>query len=138
MTENTIKTYEAFIRNHHSDKIFDCVERAYSMWNRQHRGVDDVKFLTFMKEKGITDDDLWIPLAAGMLKVWIKNEDLYYDRSVYYNQISGLIGSKNPFGEVSYEIKVTLNPCLPNSIEEYIKEQKEKTLSYNLSGEITK
>lgn len=72
MTENTIKTYEAFIKNHHTDKIFDCVERAYSLWNRQHRGIDDVKFLTFMKEKGITDDDLWIPLAAGMLKVWIK------------------------------------------------------------------
>lgn len=135
MTENTIKTYEAFIKNHHSDQIFNCVERAYSMWSKQHKGIDDVKFLTFMKEKGITDEDLWIPLAAGMLKVWLKNEDLYYDRSVYYNKICGLItDEKNLFGEVSYEIKVTLNPCLPNSIEEYIKEQKEKMLSYTISA----
>ena len=132
MTENTIKTYEAFIKEHHSDKIFDCVERAYSLWDKQHRGIDNVKFLTFMKEKGLTDEDLWIPLAAGVLKVWLKNEDLYYDRSVYYNKICVLTSSVSPFGEVSYELKITLNPCLPNSIEEYIKEQKEKTLSYTI------
>lgn len=132
MTENTIKTYEAFIKKHHSDKIFDCVEKAYSLWDKQHRGVDDVKFLTFMKEKGITDEDLWIPLAANMLKVWVKNEDLYYDRSIYYNKICELTSTKSPIGEVSYELKVTLNSCLPNSIEEYIKEQKEKKLSYNI------
>lgn len=134
MTKNTIKTYEAFIRNHHSDKIFDCVEKAYSLWDEQHKGVDDVKFLTFMKEKGITDQDLWVAMAAGMLKVWLKKEDLYYDRTVYYNKIEGLIGDKNPFGEVYYEMKVSLSPCLPNSIEEYIKEQKEKTASYFISG----
>ena len=27
---------------------------------------------------------------------------------------------------------MTLSPCLPNSVEEYIKEQKEKTLSYTI------
>ena len=132
MTENTIKTYEAFIKEHHSDKIFDCVERAYSLWDKQHRGIDGVKFLTFMKEKGLTDEDLWIPLAAGVLKVWLKNEDLYYDRSVYYNKICVLTSSVSPFGEVNYELKITLSPCLPNSVEEYIREQKEKTFSYTI------
>ena len=132
MTENTIKTYEAFIKEHHSDKIFDCVERAFSLWDKQHRGIDDVKFLTFMKEKGLTDEDLWIPLAAGVLKVWLKNEDLYYDRSVYYNKICVLTSSVSPYGEVNYELKITLNPCLPNSVEEYIREQKEKTFSYTI------
>lgn len=126
MTDRTIQTYEAFIRNHHDDKTFDCIERCYSMWDFLHRNKDDVKFITFMKEKGLTDFNLYACMAIGMLKPWVNKEDLYYERSVYYQVLPHLSVSRvNEFGEVDIQTHIRINTgTLPATVEEYIELQK--------------
>lgn len=131
MTNETIKVYEAFIRNHHDDKIFDSIEKCYSMWNFLHRNKDDVKFLTFMKEKGLTDFNIYAGMAIGVLVPWLKKEDLFYDREVYYQVLPHLsINRVNEFGEVDIQTYIHVNTgTLPATVEEYIELKKHPVIT---------
>ena len=122
MLDKTIKAYEAFIRNHHDDRTFDCIEKCYSMWDFLYRNKDDVKFLAFMKEKGLTDFNIYAGMAIGMLKPWLKKEDLFYDRNVYYQVLPRLnLNTVNDFGEVIITTRINVNTAaLPDTVEEYL------------------
>ena len=122
MTERTMKYYQSFIRNHHDDSTFQCIEKCYRLWYYLHCKADDVKLLTFMKECGLTDENIYTGLAIGILSPWIKKKDLYFDSDKYYKIVNlDELNILNRFGEVATEIKVYVNlDTLPKTVEEYL------------------